>query len=274
VEFQEVARELYTADPAGFTPARDRQAAAAQELGAQELAAQIKKLRKPTTAAWAVNLLAAHEHRELAALLDLGDRLRSAQRELRGDDLRSLAAERTRLLRELTDRAAALAQEHGHPLAEPARQQVEQTLTAALSDPEAGRDVQAATLAKPLEYSGFGLDELAAAAIRRTATKPKPTRRAELREQQREAELRELREQLRRTDEQLGEAEDSLATAERAEREAEQRCEELRDELASAESELRERHREARTARQRREHALRDRDAQAERLRRAEARER
>ncbi|MER7015114.1 hypothetical protein ABT324_27095, partial [Saccharopolyspora sp. NPDC000359] len=174
MEFEQVARELCTADPAGFTPARDREAAAAKERGDHDLAAALKKLRKPTTAAWAVNLLAAHAPDALDTLLDLGERLRSAQRELRGDDLRSLARERTSTLRDLTGQAAALAEEHGHPLTEATRQQVEQTLTAALSDPEAARQVQSATLAKPLEYSGFGLDEVAAAAIRRTAEKAEP----------------------------------------------------------------------------------------------------
>ncbi|MGP4017440.1 hypothetical protein [Saccharopolyspora sp. 5N708] len=261
MELDDLARELYTSDPAEFTAARDRRAAAARQRGDEELADQLKKLRKPTAAAWAVNLLAAQEH--LNALLELGERLRSAQRDLRGDDLRALAVERTRLLRQLTDRAAELAERHGHPLTESTRQQVEQTLTAALSDPEAGRAVQAATLAKPLQYSGFGLDELAAAAIRRTATRPKPSAR-----------LRELREQLRHADEQLGEAADSVELAERSRHEAEQRCAELRDELSQAEDELREFRRDAKTARQRQERAQRERDALAQRLRREETRER
>ncbi len=299
MELPDLARELYTADPAEFIPARDRHAAAAAERGDQDLAARLKKLRKPTAAAWAVNLLATREPRAMTRLLDLGEQLRAAQRELRGDDLRALAADRTRLLRELSGLAAKLAGQQGHPLTEPTRQQVERTLTAALSDPEAAQAVQAGTLAKPLEYSGFGLDELAVAAIRRTAARPKSQRKAEpretqrsaapgrapgrsrreagRREAQRSAELTGLREQLRHTDEQLGEAVDSLELAERDEREAEQRCEELRDsleelrnELSRAERELREHRRQARTARQRQERAQRDRDALAERLRRAE----
>ncbi|MEV6230475.1 hypothetical protein AB0L88_21710 [Saccharopolyspora shandongensis] len=263
MELEELVRELYAADPAEFIPARDRHAAAAAERGDRELAAGLKKLRKPTAAAWAVNLLAGTDPRSVTELLELGEKLRTAQRELRGDDLRALAADRTRLLREVTGRAAELAEQHGHRLTEPTRQQVEQTLTAALSDPEAGRAVRAGTLAKALEYSGFGLDELAVAAIRRTAARPKPQR-----------ELRELREQLRHTDEQLGEATGAEERAESAEREAEQRCAELREALQQAESELREHRRNAKTARQRRERAQHDRDASAERLRRLEARER
>ncbi|MDA3625317.1 hypothetical protein OU415_07710 [Saccharopolyspora sp. WRP15-2] len=280
MEFEQVARELCTADPAGFIPARDREAAAAKERGDEELAAALKKLRKPTAAAWAVNLLAVREPDALSVLLELGERLRSAQRELRGDDIRGLAGERARVLRELTDLAAALATEGGHPLTEPTRQQVEQTLTAALSDPVAGREVQAGTLSKPLEYSGFGLDELAVAAMRRNA-KAEPAEKA----RSGKARVAELREELRRSEAQLGEAADALETAERAEREAEERCEELRDEieelreqlaqrrdaLERAEGEQRELRRGAKAARQRRERAQRERDAVAERLRSAEA---
>ncbi|RKT82259.1 hypothetical protein SAMN05421805_111177 [Saccharopolyspora antimicrobica] len=279
MDFEQIARDLCTADPAEFIAARDREAAAAKQRGDDDLAAALKKLRKPTTAAWAVNLLAAREPAALGSLLDLGERLRSAQRELRGDDIRGLAGERTEILRDLTDRAAALAGAQGHPLTQAAREQVEQTLTAALSDPAAGQEVQAATLAKPLEYSGFGLDELAVAAMRRTAQRTeKPRRAAEP--------LAELREELRRSDAQLGEAADALEAAERAQREAEDRCEELRDEidelreqlaqrrdaLEHAEDEQRELRRSAKAARQRRERAQRDRDAAAERLRSAETR--
>ncbi|MFI0470225.1 hypothetical protein ACH347_39680 [Saccharopolyspora sp. 5N102] len=273
MELEELARELYAADPAEFIPARDRHAAAAAERGDRDLAAQLKKLRKPTAAAWAVNLLASRDPRGVTELLELGEKLRTAQRELRGDDLRSLAADRNRLLREITGRAAELVEQHGHRLTESTRQQVEQTLTAALSDPEAGRAVRAGTLTKALEYSGFGLDELAVAAIRRTAERPK--KRQSITERPKpQRELRELREQLQHTDEQLGEATGAEERAESAEREAEQRCEELREALQQAESELREHRRNAKTARQRRERAQHDRDAAAERLRRAEARER
>lgn len=265
MDVEQVARELCTADPAEFVPARDRAAAEAKERGDGELASALKKLRKPTTAAWAVNLLSDRDPDALETLLDLGERLRSAQRELRGDDLRSLAGERTSTLRDLTGRAAALAEEHGHPLTGATREQVEQTLTAALSDPEAARAVRSATLTKPLEYSGFGLDEVAATAVlrasqqtREPAERPREagstrgrtkehtrgtterrgtteqsrgtTKRtqAERAEQER---LAEARDALRRSEAELDEAADALESAERAERAAEERCERLRDEI-------------------------------------------
>lgn len=225
----DIARELYTADPAEFVAARDR---AAREAGG-DLAREIKKLRKPALAAWAVNLLAAREPDQLETLLDLGGRLRAAQRELRGDDLRALAAERSRLLRAVTDRAAALAAAAGHELGEGARDQVERTLTAALSDAEAAANVRSASLAKPLEYSGFGLDELAAASIRR-----RPEAKVE-RAVGSAAEVARLRDRLREEEERATEAESELQRAEAEQSEAEQDEMRLRGELSEAQERLR-----------------------------------
>ena len=257
MDLREVARELSTGDPVGFVTARDAAAARAREAGDTDLSERIKKLRKPTTAAWAVNLLADREPGELRGLLDLGERLRSAQRDLRGDALRELAAERTRLLDRLTGRAAELAAERGHELAEAGREQVSQTLTAALSDPEAAAEVQEATLTKPLEYSGFGLDDLAAAAIRRQTAgrEPRRKKRAEDTGDRGEARLLELRNRLQQKEADLATAEDALHRAERAEQDAHDRCERLREELAEAESDLRTRHQEAKAARRERDKA-------------------
>ncbi len=58
VDLDTVGTELYGLRPTEFTAARDAQAAAARRGGDRELAAAIKKLRRPTPAAWLVNLLA------------------------------------------------------------------------------------------------------------------------------------------------------------------------------------------------------------------------
>ncbi|GAA4864145.1 hypothetical protein [Saccharopolyspora rosea] len=283
-ELQDAERDLHVADPAEFVRRRGELVALARERGAGELAERVRALRKPTTAAWAVNLLAVEEADRLAELLDLGDRLRAAQRDLRGAELRDLAAQRSRALAELTDRAAALAADRGHPLAESARRQVEQTLTAALSDPEAGARVRAAALEKPLEYSGFGLDELSVEAIRRAAEQPPErtrgtrtrtgTRRdeetARKRSRQAERERRAAREQADKAAESLREADEALERAERARRAADDRREELRERLRHAEAELRQQRREVKAAREHRERAQREVDAAERELRRRE----
>lgn len=263
MDLRKVARELLTGDPVEFVTARDSAAARARESGDAELAERIKKLRKPTTAAWAVNLLADREPEELRALLGLGERLRNAQRELRGDELRELAAERARLLGQLTGLAVDLAAERGSKIADAGREQISQTLTAALSDPEAAAEVQEATLTKPLEYSGFGLDDLAIAAVRKQASKPRAVKKTE---EPGEGKLLELRNRFRDTERRLDDTGEALQRAETACREAEARHERLRDELAEAESELRERRRELRAARQEHERAAKAKDAASKAL--------
>jgi DNA repair exonuclease SbcCD ATPase subunit len=248
VGLDDIARELRTTDPAEFIAARDRAAREADE----DVAREIKKLRKPTLAAWAVNLLAARQPDELEGLLELGERLRAAQRELRGDDLRELAVERTRLLRAVTARAVALAAEAGHELGDTARDQVERTLTAALSDPEAAASVRSAHLAKPLEYSGFGLDELAAASIRRS---PEPKRKPGT-----GAEVIRLRNKLREREERAAEAETELQRAEEEHRAAERVEQRLREELAEAAERLSVTGEELRVARENHQDAQRARE--------------
>ena len=159
-------RQLYSGDPSEFVKSRDRLAAEARERGDGELASSIKKLRRPDMAAHAVNLLAWHEGKRVDALADVGERLRAAQRNLRGAEIRQLDGERSRLVAELVDRAVALVGGSGRPFGGQARRQVEQTLHAMVSDPESARRVCSGALTKPLEYSGFGLDELSTAALR------------------------------------------------------------------------------------------------------------
>ena len=88
-------------------------------------------------------------------LLDLGEALRSAQRNLRGDELRELSLQRRALVSALAREAVGLARrEHRRdnlPVAE-----VEATLTAALADPEVADMVRTGQLTRTVEYTGFG----------------------------------------------------------------------------------------------------------------------
>ncbi|WP_149038293.1 hypothetical protein [Kitasatospora sp. MBT63] len=67
-----VEDELYALPVSEFTAARDGAAARARRDGDRELAARLRKLRRPTASAHAVNLLARNHRSELADLLDLG----------------------------------------------------------------------------------------------------------------------------------------------------------------------------------------------------------
>ncbi|MEV6661476.1 hypothetical protein [Nocardia fluminea] len=152
----DVAGELYTLDPGDFVSTRAERAAQARADGDRDLAKAITALRKPTVAAWTVNLLARHAPREIAALLDLGDALRSAQRQLSGDKLRALGTQRQQVVNAMTKRAAELAAEHDRPASEQVLREVGQTLTAALADPEVADLVRAGVLPTTVTYDGFG----------------------------------------------------------------------------------------------------------------------
>jgi len=94
----EAARELYALPPEEFTAARDRLAGELKESGKADEAAAIKKLRKPSVVAWAVNAAARARPEEVEALREAGQALRRAQRKALsgggGDDLRRATDER------------------------------------------------------------------------------------------------------------------------------------------------------------------------------------
>ncbi|MGY0503069.1 hypothetical protein ACWZHB_31680 [Nocardia sp. FBN12] len=175
----DVAGELYALDPGDFVSTRAERAAQARADGDRDLAKAITALRKPTVAAWTVNLLSRHAPQEIAALLDLGDALRSAQRQLSGDKLRALGTQRQQVVNAMTKRAAELAAEHERPASEQVLREVGQTLTAALADPDVADLVRAGVLPTTVTYDGFGPAGLVAItggkAIPKRPSKPRPS---------------------------------------------------------------------------------------------------
>jgi hypothetical protein len=153
----EVVLELYELAPEQFTARRDEVAAQAGAAGDKALAAAVRKLRRPTTSAWALNLLSRREGDLLGELLRLGESLRDAQAGLDGATVRELDEQRRRVVSALAVRAGKLAEEHGHPLDAEMSRQVEQSLAAALADPDAGSAVGSGQLTKPVSVVGFGV---------------------------------------------------------------------------------------------------------------------
>ncbi|MCK0089898.1 hypothetical protein HCA61_07725 [Rhodococcus sp. HNM0563] len=151
-----VADSLYGLDPGEFIAARTEYVAQARESGDRELTAAIGRLRKPTVAAWLVNLLARERPDELGVLLDLGDALRTAQRTLSGQDLRTLSTQRRQVISALERDAAELASERGRTASDSALREVAQTLNAALADPAVAERVRAGRLDAIVEPSGIG----------------------------------------------------------------------------------------------------------------------
>lgn len=153
---EEIAGELYGLPPAQFVAARTERARTAREDGNKALATAIGALRRPTVAAWAVNLLARSATEHVEALLALGDALRDAQRRLSADELRSLSTQRQQLINTLTRQATDLAAAHGQSLTEATRREIGSTLQAALADPAVADQVRTGTLSAAASYEGFG----------------------------------------------------------------------------------------------------------------------
>ncbi len=156
MELDEVADELYAVPPEEFIALRKTRQDEAKADGDKALATEIGGLPKPSAAAWACNLLVREQRAEIEGLVELGDLLREAQESLAGDQLRALDVQRRQLLTALTRQARALANAKGHPVSTSVATQIEETLRAAMSDPEAGQALLTGRLTSPMSYSGMG----------------------------------------------------------------------------------------------------------------------
>ncbi len=255
MELSEVADELYAGSPDDFMKLRTAQAAAAKADGDKELARQIAQLRKPTRSAWLVNLLARKAPDAVSELLDIGTALRDAQQNLDGAELRRLSTARHRAVDALSRRAADLGAEADYTATEAVRQEVSQTLQAALADPEQAELVQRGTLSQAVTYGGFGPFEITAPAPTRKVAKTASTKDAETETGPDEEAAREAREAWELARDHLAEAEEE---AERTTAEADKladQVDELRQQLQAAEKAEDEARRAARTARKRLEEA-------------------
>jgi hypothetical protein len=156
VTIEATAHELYALRPSEFIAARDAKVAQARQSGDRELASAIKAMRRPTVSAWVTNLFALERGERLEQLFSLGAALREAQAGLSGDTLRRLGEQRREVIGQLAVEAAALAAKQGQTIGPQIVADVEQTLHAALADPDAAEQVKAGQLTTALSYTGFG----------------------------------------------------------------------------------------------------------------------
>ena len=162
-------RSLYAVPPEEFMAERKRLVAAAKADGDPAVAKEIGTLRKPSLAAWAVNLLAREAPDLVDGLADLGGRMRAAQGRLDTDTLTSLRPERDQLLEEVVRTTVRLVADAGRTCSVAAQQDVRATAIAALADEQAMAAMASGQLARPLSYSGFGEVDLAEAVVRTTS---------------------------------------------------------------------------------------------------------
>ncbi|MEW6477455.1 MAG: hypothetical protein AB1679_34820, partial [Actinomycetota bacterium] len=152
--------ELYGLPLEEFTPARDALAKELKAAGQKDEAAEVKRLRKPALAAWALNRVARDDPEAIQRLRAAGADLRAAQEEaLAGDAVRLRDAGRA--LAEEVDRVAALAadalQAAGRAASAAQQEKVVSTLRTAAIDDEAGDALARGVLVDELESTGFSL---------------------------------------------------------------------------------------------------------------------
>jgi hypothetical protein len=265
VDLDAAAEELYGGLPEEFVARRQQLVAEARAARDRPLAAAIGQFRRPTKSAWLVNQLSREATAEIAALFDLGDALRQAQVDRDGPALRHLSQQRQAAVADLVRRAAEFAERHGEPITEAQRQEVTQTLQAALADPSTADLVRQGRLVQPIAYGGFGVWALGeageAAPAREAPTKaktetvtkeagPAPEEVAAAREswlaarravKERTAQVEQARQRRDEVAQDVADLQARLAAAEAERAEAEQVVERLEADLDAARAEAEER---------------------------------
>lgn len=273
MDLNAVVDELYRLAPGDFTAVRDERARTARADGDRQLAERIRRLRRPTLAAWASNLLVREQPEEAERLLRLGEALRQAHRDLDGGQLRELSAQQHQLTFALARQAGRLAAEAGQRISDDVRQEVQNTLLAVLADPETAAQWAMGQLTRPLSLpAGFPtpLHAPSPTPLHGPEPAPAPRRRtrpakevadldaARARRQEQQARLDRARQQAADAERELHAREGELAAveeegrrAEAGEQQAEQRVGELTRRLQDARREQRRAQDAAREARDR-----------------------
>jgi hypothetical protein len=153
----EIADRLYGEPLADFTPARDAavKEAAKGDAADKELAARVKALKKPSIAAWALNVLVRRESEQIDQVLALGESLRAAAESMSGEDLRALTKQRRQLTNALAGTARDLAREQDVRLTSAVVDQVEGMLTAAMLDPTSAQVVRSGLVVTAFTSTGI-----------------------------------------------------------------------------------------------------------------------
>ncbi|WP_455904742.1 transposase [Microbacterium sp.] len=265
-ELADIAVTLYTGSPTEFTTARNARAADTDDPA---LATRIRALKKPSVAAWVVNVFAHERSSQLEEALLLAEELRKAQADLDARALAQLGRDRRALTNRLAADAAELAEARGQRITASTREAVQQTISAAFFDPTAAAAVASARLVRELEPAGTFADIadsiVGGGAPDAPAVAAKPLDEVKARRERRDAE-RTVREAERTHDRVLREA----ATTDRTLRDASVRVDELAHREQELEAELAKVRSDAKRARGEAEKAETEQEALAQRVRDAE----
>ncbi|MDQ0641998.1 transposase [Microbacterium murale] len=227
----EIAAALYAGPPDDFVAVRNAHAKAASD---RDVAQRVRALRKPSVAAWVVNVFARERSDELGEALQLAAELREAQADLDAQALAQLGRQRRALTIRLAKEAADLAASRGERITPATLDAVQQTINAAFFDPDAAAAVASGRLIRELRASSalpLEMDALVAGGL--TGAAPPPADELSERRQRRQAERA-----VHDAEEELAGAERDLAKAESDRSEANRRAEEFSARIGELEAEL------------------------------------
>src|SRR5215469_7858335 len=148
---REAVDALYSADPEEFIARRKELASHARAAGDKAAAKNIGALAKPTRSAWLVNNLVRTDPTVPDRLAELGGQLRAGEAALDGPSIRKLSVARRELVDSLTREAVA-----DSGASATLREEVIETLNAAIADPDVAAQVAAGTLVRAAHWAGFG----------------------------------------------------------------------------------------------------------------------
>ena len=229
VDLDSIAQRLYALRPSEFMAARTEFAREAREAGDKETAARITKLKKPSQAAWALNLLALKEPDELKRLANLGTALRDAHGRFDGEAIRELSRQRRQVVRALVAQVRSLAQEEDQKLGDTVLRDVESIFTTALANPDVTAALTAGTLANIHDLAApEGWPEAPAPVVDEVA------QRREQRAERRRQELGQARAEAQHTSEVRDRAQHALANAEQKAERLTRQVQELEADLERA----------------------------------------
>ena len=152
----DVADALYGLAPRDFVEARNSRAKELVAAGDRETAAAVRKLPKPSHAAWLANGLVRAHPEEVNELVDLRARFEGAQAKAEREELQTLSRQRKALIETLVTFATDALAEAGHPMTPQVQRQLEGTLDAAVADEAAAAQLCAGHLDQALHHVGFG----------------------------------------------------------------------------------------------------------------------
>lgn len=241
--------ELFEADPKQFVGARDRLAKELRAEGRREDAESVKRLRRPSVSAWALNGVARHHPAAVAKLLTTVEDARAAQDEvLSGGDreaLRRALADRRHALHGVLDEARKILDGSGRS-PDAATREIEAFLQGTLTPTsiDALRRGELTDLGSAGEDDADELSALLAASVPDTPA-PHESAATRARRQKRAAEVERLETELDEAaaalstaEDAVGERERDLRAAARARDDAQRRVDDAQHALDRARAEL------------------------------------